>query len=97
MNDLVEQNNLVKLCRQIVTNGETNRMQDILDCITKYTLMAREELHDAVNDNKPNIIEIVDYHLRCLIQINKCADALQQRIDDVVPQGSNYSWQNKLN
>lgn len=85
-----DDNSLVKMCRQIVVNEQIDRMQDILDCAAKYTLMAREEMNDGML-GAPNMFIIADYHMKCLIEINRCADRLQQKIDGIVP-SSNFTW-----
>lgn len=90
--DLVELNTVVKRCRQIVVNNETDALGAIVSSITSYTLTARQELNEGMIENNPSKFVLADYHLRCVVEMNKCLDVMVERMEDGVTQESSYSW-----
>src|SRR2546428_4746920 len=87
--DLVENNTVVKTCREIAVSGDISRISEIIDFSIAYTLRARQEMNEGIVENNANKFKFADYHLKCIVEINKCLDALVLKINGVQP---SYSW-----
>jgi hypothetical protein len=90
--NLVDHNIFVKRSREIVVNDEINCMQELIDFVSEYTLMAKSELEDGKISGDSKMFILADYHLECLAEINKCMAKLQQKISGLNPEGLIYSW-----
>lgn len=93
MNDhnLVDNNIPVKRCREIVLNNEVNAMQEIIDLATRYALQSRQEMNEGVLEGNESKFILADYHLKCLCEIMKCLDRLNNKINGIEPVGT-YTW-----
>jgi hypothetical protein len=88
---LVDNNIPVRRCREIVVNSELGGMQEIIDFATRYALQSRLEMNEGMIEGNESKMVLANYHLKCLCEIMKCMDRLNQKINGIEPVGA-YNW-----